>query len=162
VRSRWCDGQPYRRRLKFEDIKGLAEEIAKPPLALTTETLWRAYRALEKSKVHGSGGKQLTDIVAVVRFALHQDQTLVPFAESVNERFARWLGAQQSQGRTFTPEQMRWLELIRDHVAASMTITVDDFEYTPFNEEGGIGKVYQVFGGEFNKLLDELNEVLAA
>ncbi len=45
---------------------------------------------------------------------------------------------------------------------ASMTITVDDFEYTPFNEEGGIGKVYQVFGDEFNRLLDELNEALAA
>ena len=57
---------------------------------------------------------------------------------------------------------MRWLTLIRDHIAASMTITVDDFEYTPFNEEGGIGKVHQVFGDEFNRLLDELNEVLAA
>ena len=154
--------QPYRRRLKFADIKELAAAIAKPPLGLTTETLWRAYQALEKSKVHGSGGKQLTDIVSVVRYALHQDQTLAPFAESVSERFTRWVATQQAQGRSFTPEQMRWLELIRDHIAASMTMTVDDFEYTPFNEEGGIGKVYQVFGNEFNKLLDELNEVLAA
>ncbi len=46
--------------------------------------------------------------------------------------------------------------------AGEHAFTVDDFEYTPFNEEGGIGKVYQVFGNEFNKLLDELNEVLAA
>ena len=154
--------QPYRRRLKFADVRELAAAIAKPPLGLTTETLWRAYQALEKSKVHGGGGKQLTDIVAVVRFALHQDQTLAPFAESVNKRFTRWLAAQQAQGRTFTPEQMRWLGLIRDHIAASMTITADDFGYAPFNEKGGIGKVYQVFGNEFNKLLDELNEVLAA
>ena len=28
--------------------------------------------------------------------------------------------------------------------------------------KGGIGKVYQVFGDEFNRLLDELNEALAA
>ncbi len=30
------------------------------------------------------------------------------------------------------------------------------------NEEGDIGKVYRVFGDEFNTLLDELNEALAA
>lgn len=154
--------QPYRRRLTFAEVRELAKAIEKPPLGLTTGRLWQAYQTLEKSRVHGSGGKQLTDIVSVVRFALHQDSALAPFAESVNERFADWLKDQQSNGRSFTPEQLRWLELIRDHIAASMSITADDFEYTPFNEEGGLGKVYQVFGDELNKLLDELNEVLAA
>lgn len=112
--------------------------------------------------MRGGGGKQLTDIVSVVRYALHQDETLAPYAEAVNERFAAWLGDQQAHGRLFTAEQMRWLELIRDHVAASMAITADDFEYTPFNEEGGIGKVYQVFGDKFNQLLEELNQALVA
>jgi type I restriction enzyme R subunit len=57
---------------------------------------------------------------------------------------------------------MTWLTLIKDHVAESLSISVDDFEYTPFNERGGIGKVVQVFGDGFNRLLDELNEALAA
>ena len=30
--------------------------------------------------------------------------------------------------------------MIRDHVAASLEIEVDDFDYTPFAEEGGLGK----------------------
>ena len=154
--------QPYRRRLTFSDIKELADAIKKPPLQLTPERLWRAYETLEKSKVKGSGGRQLTDIVSLVRRALNHDETLTPYAEVVEQRFEDWCRAQEASGRQFSQEQMRWLTLIKDHIAASMTITVDDFEYTPFNEEGGIGKVYQVFGGEFNRLLDELNEALAA
>jgi type I restriction enzyme R subunit len=43
-----------------------------------------------------------------------------------------------------------------------MSITADDFEYTPFNQEGGLGKVHQLFGDDLGSLLDELNEVLAA
>ena len=154
--------RPYRRRLTFSEIRELTDAIKKPPLHLTPEHLWRAYETLEKSKVRGSGGKQLTDIVSLVRHALRQDETLTPYGDVVEQRFADWLRSQEAAGRRFTPEQMRWLTLIRDHIAASMMITVDDFEYTPFNEEGGIGKVYQVFGNEFNRLLDELNEVLAA
>ncbi len=154
--------QPYRRRLTFSEIKELADAIKKPPLGLTPERLWRAYETLEKSKVTGSGGKQLTDIVSLVRHALDHDQTLTPFGEVVEQRFADWLREQETQGRTFTPEQQRWLTLIKDHIAASMTITVDDFEYTPFNEEGGLGKVHQVFGDRIDRLLDELNEALAA
>ncbi|MFQ5472235.1 MAG: type I restriction-modification enzyme R subunit C-terminal domain-containing protein, partial [Dehalococcoidia bacterium] len=154
--------QPYRRRLTFAEVKELAAQIKKPPHGFTAEKLWRAYETLEKSKVKGGGGKQLTDIVSIIRYALHHDDELTPYAEVVNQRFADWLQTQQSNGRQFAPDQIRWLTLIRDHVAASMSITVDDFEYTPFNEEGGIGKVYQVFGDEFNRLLDELNEALAA
>ncbi len=154
--------QPYRRRLSFKDIKELAQAIERPPLGVTTERLWLAYQALNQSKVHGSGGRQLTDIVSVIRFALHQDGVLTPFADVVHERFDGWLAAQQVAGRTFTPEQLRWLELIRDHVAASMTITPDDFGYTPFNEAGGIGKAYELFKDDLNTLIEELNEVLAA
>ena len=32
----------------------------------------------------------------------------------------------------------------------------------PFNQQGGLGKAYQLFGDQLPKLLDELNEVLAA
>lgn len=154
--------QPYRRRLTFNEIKELAKAIEKPPLGLTTERLWQAYQALEKSKVRGDGGRQLTDIVSVIRFALHQDNTLTPFADVVHDRFDRWLESQQAGGRSFTPDQLRWPELIRDHIAASMSIAPDDFAYTPFNEAGGIGKAYELFKDDLTKLLNELNEVLAA
>ena len=63
---------------------------------------------------------------------------------------------------TFTPEQLAWLKLIRDHIATSLSIELDDLDYTPFNQEGGLGKAHQLFGDQLPKLLEELNETLAA
>ena len=70
----------------------------------------------------------LTDLVSLVRFALHQDDELVPFPEQVEARFAAWLAAAGGRGRRFTAEQRAWLELIRDHIAASLRIEPDDFD----------------------------------
>ncbi len=64
---------------------------------------------------------------------------------------------QQTAGRDFTDEQVRWLEAIRDHVAGSVSIEMGDFELAPFNQRGGLGKAYQLFGEELGGLLEELN-----
>jgi type I restriction enzyme R subunit len=154
--------RPYRQRPTFKEIKELAHAIGRPPYQWTPERLWQAYEALEHSKVRGSGGRVLTDMVSLVRFALEQEDELVPYPELVDERFQAWLLAQENTGRTFTPVQIAWLERIRDHVAASLAISAEDFDYTPFVEHGGIGKAYELFGDELSPLLDELNEALAA
>ncbi len=52
--------------------------------------------------------------------------------------------------------------MIRDHVAANLVVEPDDFEYALFRQEGGLGKVPQVFGNDLNELIEELNGVLAA
>ena len=63
--------KPYKQRLKFEDIKDLANAIEKPPYLWNESQLWQAYAALEKSKVKGASGKRiLTDLVSLVRFAI--------------------------------------------------------------------------------------------
>ena len=67
---------------------------------------------------------------------------------------------QQSNGRKFTDEQRQWLEAIRDHIATSLTMEADDFEYEPFVQRGGLGKAHQVFGNDLQTILKELNEVL--
>lgn len=155
--------QPYSKRLSFEDIKALAEAIKAPPRSWTPERLWRAYETLNRDKVRGASGKRLlTDIVSLVRFATHQEDELVPFGEHVCERFEKWMAQQKGQGRAFTPEQVRWLEMMRDHVATSLEMTVEDLDYAPFAEEGGRGKAAQVFGDELREVLAELNGALAA
>jgi type I restriction enzyme, R subunit len=155
--------QPYGQGLTFADIRALADAIQLPPRSWTPETLWRAYETLERDRVRGVGTKRLlTDLVSLVRFALRQEDTLVPFGEKVQRRFQRWLSDQQRGGRQFTAEQAQWLELIRDHVAASMAIELDDFDSTPFVQRGGLGKAAQVFGADLHGLIGELNEVLAA
>jgi type I restriction enzyme R subunit len=154
--------RPYRQRLTWKEVKELANAIGRTPQHWTAESLWAAYETLDKSKVRGSGPRVLADIVQIVRFALNQDEQLVPFPERVNERFAGWMLQQKQAGRTFTPEQTQWLERIRDHVAASLTISADDFQYTPFSQHGGFGKASEVFGNGLSPLLGELNEALAA
>jgi hypothetical protein len=60
--------------------------------------------------------------VSLVRFAMHQDNELVPYPERVAANFKAWLAQQQSAGKAFTPEQLHWLEMIRDHIAANLGI----------------------------------------
>jgi type I restriction enzyme R subunit len=149
-------------RLTFVEVKELARAIALPPHQWTHEKLWAAYEQLDRSKVRGSGGRVLTDLVSLVRVALHQEDELVPYPDLVRERYHAWLLQQENAGRVFSAEQLAWLERIRDHVAAALAITTDDFGYTPFVEAGGLGKAAQVFGDGLGPLLAELNEVLAA
>jgi len=154
---------PHRDRLRYEDIKALAATIKAPPRLWTPEVLWRAYEVLEKDKVHGASGQRLlTDVVSLVRFALHRDDELVPHAERVRARFDNWMAQQANRGRKFTEQQVRWLEMMRDHAAASLEIDISDFDEVPFVQEGGLGRANQVFGDELAPLLRELNEVLAA
>jgi type I restriction enzyme, R subunit len=152
--------RPYAQRLTFKEVKELASAIGRPPYQWTPEQLWAAYEALDRSKVHGSGQRILTDIVSLVRFALNQDDELVPYPDRVRQRYEAWLLQQENAGHTFSGEQVLWLERIRDHLAASLGISADDFAYTPFVEHGGLGKAGQVFGPALTPLLDELNNVL--
>ncbi|MDE2617146.1 MAG: hypothetical protein KGL73_09000 [Burkholderiales bacterium] len=54
------------------------------------------------------------------------------------------------------------MNVIPDHIAANLGMEIDDFEYAPFNSEGGLGKVHQLFGAELPKVIEELNRELAA
>jgi type I restriction enzyme R subunit len=157
--------RPYKQRLTFKQIKELAEALSRPQdgfRALTPDLLWHAYETLDRSKVRGAGGKVLTDIVSLVRYAIHAEPELHPFKEDVDSRFQLWLMTHESGGQRFTQEQREWLVAIKDHISTSLAIEMDDFDYAPFVQRGGLGKAYQVFGNELMPLVNELNEVLAA
>lgn len=154
-------GKPYgKRHVTYEEIRQLAEAIEKPPYRLTADRLWQAYEQLEKSKVKGAGPqKLLTNIVSLVRFAIGKSDTLEPFADGVNRRFNEWIA-----GQNFTQqEQLDWLVMIKDHIAASLSMSMEDFDYEPFYEKGGAIRAQAVFGKtRLIPLLNELNEVLVA
>ena len=155
--------KPYKQRLTFTAVRELADAIQQPPYLWNESQLWQAYAALEAGKVKGASNRRiLTDLVSLVRFAMQQDNELIPFPERVNANFKAWLAQQQGAGKQFNEEQMWWLEHIRDHIAAELQIQPDDFELAPFNQKGGLGKVYQLFGEELNSLIEALNESLAA
>ncbi len=156
--------KPYgERHLTYEAIRELAEAIKKPPYGLTPEIVWQAYEQLEQSKVKKAGAQKiLTDIISLIRFTIGEEAILEPFPETVNRRFADWLLQQKKAERNFTTEQIEWLRMIKEHIATSVKVTVDDFELTPFQEKGGAVKAGKVFGQQLVKLLEELNGVLVA
>jgi type I restriction enzyme R subunit len=156
--------RPYgQRRLNYDQVAELAVAIKKPPYSLTPELIWQAYERLEEARVRGAGPqKLLTDLISLVRFALGEAETLEPWQETIERRFDGWLAAQKLLGREFTPEQLEWLRMIKDHVATSLTVEVDDLEYAPFFEKGGPLRAYQLFGPELPQILTAVSEALAA
>jgi type I restriction enzyme, R subunit len=47
--------------------------------------------------------------------------------------------------------------MVRDHIAASLSIEPEDFDFEPFAQQGGLVGAHRAFGGELQGLLDELN-----
>ncbi len=154
--------RPYRFRLSYKQVRDLAEAIRKPHPGWTTETLWRAYETLDRSRVRASNERVFTNIVSLVKFAISKEGQLESFPESVRQRFANWIAEQQANGCNFSDEQIQWLTAIAEHVGTNIEITADDLESLPFSQKGGLGRAYQLFGDRLPSLLEELNERLVA
>ena len=105
----------------------------------------------------------MTALVSLIRRACGIDSELKAFDKTVDENFKNWIFKQNAgQHNRFTNEQMDWLRMIKDHVVSSYHIELDDLDYTPFDSQGGRGKMFQLFGNQMNEVINELNEVLAA
>lgn len=165
--------RPYAQRLTEKMLKELEKKLREQHAAWTEDNLWNAFAATAPDKVKGrTQAGRFADLVSLVRFALEQQPVLKPFADSVNERFEQWLAQKTASAsevhpssfilHPLTAEQLSWLRLIRDHIATSLSIELDDLDYTPFNQEGGLGKAHQLFGDQLPTLLEELNQALAA
>jgi type I restriction enzyme R subunit len=155
--------RPHKQRLTESMLKELEKKLQENHAAWTEDRLWDACAAARPGRVKGrSQAGRFADLVALVRFALEQQSVLQPFAESVRERFNEWLMDKAKAGTVFTPEQLAWLNLIRDHIATSLSIEAGDFDYSPFSQRGGLGKAHQLFGGQLPVLLEDLNGVLVA
>jgi type I restriction enzyme R subunit len=131
-------------------------------VSASTERVWQAYEATEPQAVKGKGGRDVVDLIAVVRHALDPQEPIVPFSSTVQERYEKWLAEQGQKGVVFTEEQRQWLDAIKDHIAKSLRIEENDFDYAPFNTIGGLGRVHDLFGERLPVILDELNRRLAA
>lgn len=166
--------RPTKAPLKFEDLKALADTLEAPPHLWTESQLWQAYAALDQSKVKGASRRRiLTDLVSLVRYAMHQENELVPYPEKVMANFRAWIAqhentpspASAGEGRgggRLTDEHRWWLEKMAEHIASNLGIEVEDFGYAPFDQRGGLGRVHQLFGVELPKVIDELNRELVA
>ena len=183
--------QPYQKRhLSYDMINQLVEEIEQPPYHIAPAEVWKAYEQLKKAKVKGARPEsKLPILISLIRLATGVTDVLEPFTELVNNRFENWLKQQQNipspqtgegktkqpplpqgegwgegglKGEKFSQEQLTWLNKIKEQIAQNAEMTVDDFEYTPFNQEGGLLKARELFGKDLQPIIDELNGYLIA
>ncbi|MCG2717105.1 MAG: DEAD/DEAH box helicase family protein [Candidatus Marinimicrobia bacterium] len=153
--------QPYdKRHLTYEMIKELAKRMENPPYNLNTDRVWFAFEQLDKDRVRQRGPDKLRpDLIPLIRYGLGKEEQLTPFYQSIDQRFENWLENQHKAGNDFSPEQLEWLKMIKDHIATSVEIEVDDFDSVPFYDRGGLMKAYKVFGDQFNQIIQELNDL---
>jgi len=157
-------GKPARvSRLTYGSIEELRHALAKPPWLLEPISIWAAYKRLSAGKITANPARVLTDIVALVRYALGQRETLQPLSADMAGRFNLWLGREKTAGRDYSAEQLGWLEAIRDHLAANIDLSLRDLQEQPgFVERGGVIAARRAFGDRLNTLIEELPEALVA
>lgn len=155
-------GEARARRIPFGQIQELADRIARPPHRWTPDVLWAAYEQVEVGRVRHNPKARVTDLVSLLRFSLHAEDELVPYAERVRQHYVGWLAQQAQSGAVFTDKQRWWLDNIADVIAASAGIDPDDLDQAPFTERGGIDGALRDLGDRAGDLLDALNLELTA
>jgi type I restriction enzyme R subunit len=132
-------------------LKELRDKLRTNPLRFTEENLQRAHAIQYR--------KPLADIISMVKHAAKEEAPLLTAAERVDQAFRKIMA-----GQTFTPEQTKWLDRIRDHLRQNLSIERDDFELIPvFADAGGWGAIRRVFGDtKLDALIHDLNEAVAA
>jgi type I restriction enzyme, R subunit len=155
--------QPFRRReVTFAMLEEVMAKLRTDAPRMAPLRVWQAYSQIETSQ-----GKQplneLTALVSLIRRASGIDEKLVPFDDTVRKNFQNWIMAKHAgPNPKFSEPQTAWLQMIRDHIAASFHLERDDLDMAPFDRQGGLGKMYQLFGDQMDPLIAELNEVLVA
>lgn len=143
------------RKLTYKSIDELNQKLKNENLYISD--IWRAFAFTEKNKVKliKNPEKQLTNLIQLVRFALGQDKELQDFSSIANSRFNLWRGRQIKKGITFSEEQDRFLEIIKDNIISNACIEVDDIQNMCY-DEGGIFKAKKLFGENLEPLLEDI------
>jgi len=130
-----------------KDLDELREKLSHEPNHLQDKFSEKNLRVAYNQK--------LTDIISMVKHAAKGEDLLT--AESrINRAFDR-IRAKHS----FTAEQEKWLGLIQRYLLENMLMEKDDFDLVTFTREGGdFMKINQIFDGELNKLIQEINEAV--
>lgn len=153
--------EAYRNRpMAIEKLKALYKRLKEK--GITVERLWDCYAIKKPERVRRSTIAQLADLISIIRFEMGYAENLTPFADKVNYNFMQWTLRRNAGAVHFTDEQMEWLRLIKDHIAASLSILPEDLDLTPFDRKGGLLGFYDAFGDGYEEILNEMNEELVA
>ena len=102
--------------------------------------------------------KALADIISIIKHAARATEPIL----SADER-ARQALAKVTAGQRFAPEQEKWLDYIRQHLAQNLTLDVADFDAAPiFEQRGGLRQARKIFAAQLEPLIRDINAAIAA
>ena len=128
----------------------LRDKLTAAPGQFTVEKLQSAHQTRYN--------KALVDIISMVKHAAKESEPLLTSMERVGKAFDKL-----SAGKTFTSPQQAWLDRIRGHLVANLSIERGDFDtIAVLADPGGWGAANKAFGGKLAELVEALNEALAA
>ena len=131
-------------------LTALREALTNAPEHFTEANLQRAFQAAHH--------KALADIISMVKRAAVDTSPLLTAEERVNQAVDQVVA-----GRTLSEPQGKWIEYIRQHLVANLSIERDDFEAIPvLSDHGGWRRADFVFEGRLAVLIEDLNEELVA
>jgi type I restriction enzyme R subunit len=113
------------------------------------------------NKTNRSIKNKTVDLVSLVRYTLGIMPELVPFSEVVEQRYQGWLLTQEQRGTSFTSEQRRWLDAIKDYICTGITFETPALDSVPFIEWGGSDGIEREFIDPVAVITD-LNQALSA
>lgn len=154
---------PYRlRELTYDLVREVLDRLKVDRPALAPARVWSAFNQVEEN-TPAAPKQELVALVSLLRRVVGLDDSLTDYSALVRQRFQEWVFKRHAgNAPKFTDEQMAWLRMIADHIATSFHVTKEDLELAPFDARGGLGKFYQLFGTDYEAILDELNERLVA
>jgi type I restriction enzyme R subunit len=102
--------------------------------------------------------KPLADIISMVKHASNYDMPILTAQERVEKAVIKLI-----EKHSFNDEQLNWLSYIKEHLIENLAISQEDFEIMPvFDRRGGLNKARQIFGADFEPIIQAINEALAA
>ncbi len=109
-------------------------------------------------KVYGrSYQKNLVDIITMIRNAAF-DEPVIEASERVKIAVDKAF-----EGKDLSQEQLLWVGYIKNHLVTNLTIGKDDLtEMATFSDHGGVKKFKELFGGQYENLLSQINTQIAS
>ncbi len=101
--------------------------------------------------------KELADIISIIKHAA-KEEPLFTAEERVERAFEKI-----TMKKDYNVENLRWLELIKNHLIENLTIDKGDFDKIPaFTRIGGWNVANRIFGNQLESLLHTINTEMAA
>jgi type I restriction enzyme R subunit len=154
--------QPQRRQqVTLCQIKEVLAALKQHAPRLAPLRVWEAYARLDEVPENAKPLTELSALVALIRRACGIDEKLTPFDATVRRNYRDWI-LRKNAGQPFNETQTAFLQLIRDHIMTSLRFERDDLDFAPFDAQGGLGKMHQLFGDSMDELIEEINGELVA